>query len=246
MPKSLGGCASRSGFDGSLIDVTHATSHSDPNVPLVSVFSPTTWHSEQFYFVNPTPRPQDQPPRPRISLQVYYTAPDAGDPACLELAARTLEKKILAERHQGRDPGECDRLDVYGMPPQQLEGKDVVAACVAHQKNEIASRLQDKDWYIQRYDIGGNDWLRALVIVRNGVKEWFGEDGARRPIGLSTVYFDRVCNRSGGGLGGFRQYGADNIGEEWCLIHDLKHELNWQHTAWQFEDWAFSFVSQVF
>ncbi|TGJ83236.1 hypothetical protein E0Z10_g5518 [Xylaria hypoxylon] len=148
MPKGLGGTARPSAIDPLVLDVTHRASHSDPSVPL-----------------------QPHPPRPRPSLQVYYTAPDAdaaADPARLESAARALETTILRERHHYRDPGECDRLDVYGMP---LQGTDehIVAACVEHQRREIASRLGDKYWYIQRYDIGSNEWQRALVIVREGV-----------------------------------------------------------------------------
>ncbi|KAI1283286.1 hypothetical protein F5Y07DRAFT_149873 [Xylaria sp. FL0933] len=245
MPKSLGGRVSRCGFDGSLIDVTCTTSHSDPNVPLVSVFNPTTWHAEQFFLYDAEPRPQDQPPRPRMSTQVYYTAPDAADPACLESAARTLEKKLFWGRHQGRDPDECDRLDVYGMPSHQLGGKDLVAACIEHQKREIGARLDNKDWYIQRFDLGGCSWRRGLIIVRKSVKEWTGEDGTRQPIGLSKVFFDRVYGEDDDARE-FWEIPADTAEQEDPLFEDFKFEINWQHTAWQFEDWAFSCVSQLF
>ncbi|KAI1345744.1 hypothetical protein F5Y01DRAFT_299660 [Xylaria sp. FL0043] len=248
MPKSLGGPAHRLNRDASLHDVTHTASHSDPTIPLVSVFWPAFWHPEQFYIDNPQPRSQDQPPRPRISIQVYYTAPDAADPSCLESAARALEKEMFWERHQGTEPNECDRLDVYGMPSQQLGGRDVVTACIEHQKREIGARLENKDWYIQRYDLGGHGWRRALVIVRKGVKEWIGEDGTKRPIGLSRVYFDRIAGRHAEGDDGreFLETVGDSASGERCLMSDLKHDINWQHTAWQFEDWAFSCVSQLF
>ncbi|KAI1661490.1 hypothetical protein F4813DRAFT_386020 [Daldinia decipiens] len=163
MPKSLGGTAQLRVDDiPPPINITHHVSHSGPSIPLVGVFSPSTWR-----------RPMNSlsgSQHPRPSLQVYCTAPDAGDPARLEAAARALETGILAERHQGRDPAEYDRLDVYGMPFLEPEG-EVVAACVEHQRREIASRVEGKDWYIQRCDLGGCDWRRALVIVRKGREE---------------------------------------------------------------------------
>lgn len=43
-----------------------------------------------------------------------------------------------------------------------------VAACIEHQRRDIVSRVRlgDKDWYIQRYDVGGGHWQRALVVVK--------------------------------------------------------------------------------
>lgn len=173
MPKSLGGTAQiRTNVS---LNITHLASQSDPSVPLVSIFSPAIWHpesSQQQQQLEPAPLPL---PRPRPSLQVYYTAPDAADPARLTSAARALEAKVLAERHEGRDPAECDRLDVYGMPFSDSGGAGgvVVNACVEHQRREIASRNGDKDWYIQRYDVGG---ISALVAEGAGDCE----KGARR------------------------------------------------------------------
>ncbi|KAI3329495.1 hypothetical protein F4824DRAFT_516789 [Ustulina deusta] len=149
---------------------------------------------------------------------------------------RTLETRILSERHQGRDPAECDRLDVYGMASREPEG-DVVAAYIEHQRSEIASRLEDKGWYIQQYDVGGGDWRRALVVVRKGQEEWVGEDGATRRIGLSVVFFDAVGRDESGGAGGSfweRRAGSVEEEEEEVLVRELKAALNWQHSASQF------------
>ncbi|KAI1142860.1 hypothetical protein F5Y05DRAFT_134157 [Hypoxylon sp. FL0543] len=223
MPKSLGGTAQVRGNEP--LDITRLASHSDPSIPLVSVFSSATWRHGQ----------QHGAPRPRPSLQVYYIAPDANDPAYLELAARTLEANILSGRHEGRDPAECDRLDVYGMPLLGSE-EDVVNACIEHQRREIAARSEDKDWYIQRYDVARGAWRRALVIVRRGLEEWVAEDGARREVGLSVVFFDAADKGEGSGTRSDSwERRAGNLEEEEVLVRELKAELNWQHGASQFE-----------
>ncbi|KAI0543164.1 hypothetical protein GGR58DRAFT_12205 [Xylaria digitata] len=235
MPKGLGGTSRPSAIDPRVLDVTHRASHSDPSVPLVSVFSLGVWELGVTFLQQQQSQQQPHPPRPRPSLQVYYTAPDAADPARLESAARALETTILRERHDCTDPGECDRLDVYGMP---LQGTDehVVAACIEHQRREIASRLWDKDWYIQRYDTGSNEWRRALVIVREGQEAWVGDDGSTRPVGLSVVFFDPVGWRVlDAGMESWERR-ADSVEEEKILIGDLKAELKWQNCTWQFED----------
>ncbi|KAI0885815.1 uncharacterized protein GGS22DRAFT_179510 [Annulohypoxylon maeteangense] len=211
MPKSLGSIASHRTCDPSAVNTVHLTSHSDPSIPLVSVFSPFIWSR--------TDPPYDQrqhPPRPRPSLQVYYTAPEAGDPAYLELAARTLETEILNERHQGKDPDEL---------------ADLIHACIEHQQCEIAARSQDKGWYIQRYDVGGSQWRRAL---------WVGQDEKeRRDVGLSIVFFDLV-NREESDEPEPRpiylDHRAESVEMEDVLIRELKAELNWQHSASQFEE----------
>ncbi|KAI0851498.1 hypothetical protein F5Y00DRAFT_267693 [Daldinia vernicosa] len=230
MPKSLGDAAQLRANDVPPIDITHHASHSDPCIPLASVFSPATWRRD----MNSPFGSQHHAPRPRPSLQVYYTAPDAADPARLEAAARALETSILPERHQGRDTAECDRLDVYGMPFLELEG-EVLAACVEHQRREIVSRVEDKHWCIQRYDLGGCDWRRALVIVRKGQEEWVGEDGARREVGLSVVFFDAVSREGRDIRRDIWERRAESVEEEDVLIRELKSELNWQHSASQFE-----------
>ncbi|KAI8965899.1 hypothetical protein F5Y11DRAFT_366853 [Daldinia sp. FL1419] len=229
MPKSLGGTAHVRANDVPLVDITHLISHSDPSVPLTSVFSPAIWHPTR-----PGSESHRRAPRPRPSLQVYYTALDAADPSRLESAARTLELSVLAERHQGRDPDECDRLDVYGMPFSGSKA-DVVGACVEHQRQEIASRVEDKDWYIQRYDIGGSRWRRALVIVRNTQEEWATENGERQEVGLSVVFFDAVDREEGDTRRNVWERKAGSMEEEGVLVRELKAELNWQHSASQFE-----------
>ncbi|KAI1079049.1 hypothetical protein F5B20DRAFT_191211 [Whalleya microplaca] len=240
MPKSLGGTAQlRANDAASLVNVTHLASHSDPSILLVSVFSPAIWHPTSSLFGQQQSQLQLQLqqhlPRPRPSLQVYYTAADAGDPARLESAARALEMSILSERHQGRDPAECDRLDVYGMPLLEPEG-DVVAACIEHQRREIASRPEDKDWYIQRYDVGGGDWRRALVVVTKEQEGWVVKHGARGKVGLNVVFFDTIGQEeSGGRRRDFWERQADSVEEEEVLVRELKAELNWQHSASQFE-----------
>ncbi|KAI1645625.1 uncharacterized protein F4817DRAFT_366566 [Daldinia loculata] len=243
MPKSLGGTAQLRANDIPPINITHHVSHSDPSIPLVSVFSPATWRRP----MNSLFGSRHHAPRPRPLLQVYYTAPDAGDPARLEAAARTLETSILAERHQGRDPIECDRLDVYGMPFLEPEG-EVVAACVGHQRREIASRVDGKDWYIQRHDLGGCGWRRALIIARKGQEEWVVEDGARREVGLGVVFFDVVSREGRDIRRDVWERRAESVEEEEVLIGELKAELNWQHSASQLSSLELSgvcFLSRV-
>ncbi|KAI0971241.1 hypothetical protein F4678DRAFT_434192 [Xylaria arbuscula] len=236
MPKSLGGTAQRrSSHDSSFVHVTRLVSRSDPSIPLVSVYSPATWQHKNPFLDEEEYQQQKNAPRPRPSLQVYYTAPDADDPARLESAARALETSILSERHQGRDPAECDRLDVYGIPFGGMNG-NVFTMCVEHQKSEIAARLGDKDWYIQRYDVGGSEWRRALVVVRNRQEDWV-KDSTRRQIGLSVIFFDPVGQEESSDIKqNFWERRAESVEEEEVLIGDLKAELNWQHSASQFED----------
>lgn len=245
MPKSLGGTAQlrANGTSSSLVHITSIASHSDSSVPLASVFSPATWHPEYSSPSQDQSRQQENhAPRPRPSLQVYYTAPGADDPTHLQSAARALETTILAGRHEGRDPAECDRLDVYGFPFPGLEG-DMVAACIEHQRREFFSRLRDKDWYLQRYDVGGGRWQRALLVVRERQEEWWagkeGEDAStRRQIGLSVIFFDPINQGETGATegGDVWERKAHSVEEEEVLIRELKAELNWQHSASQFED----------
>ncbi|KAI2606554.1 hypothetical protein GGR54DRAFT_633408 [Hypoxylon sp. NC1633] len=190
----------------SSINITHLPSYGDPSINLVSVFSPATWHPRT------SPLSQKQrPPLPRPSLQVYYTAPDATNSTGLESAARILETTLLSECHQGKDPAECDRLDMYGVPFPG-SGEDVVRARVEHQRREIASRV--------------------LVVLRKGQDEWVTEDGARREVGLSVVFFDAVDEEEGSAArSDIWEPKAGSVEEEEVLIRKLKAELNWQHSA---------------
>lgn len=230
-------------------------SHSDPSVPLVSVYTPSR---------RPIPDPDDPDdpsdtdavptePRPRPSLQVYYTAP-LTTPNELETIARTLETTVLKDRFN-TSGANYERLDVYSLPPATTttdsgeeavkdglfatlaEANTAVQRCVAHQRAEIAAREnigKDKDWYIQRYDVPNGEWRRAIVLVRTPVTEWeWGRrDKTEGGMVLSTVMFDhtrdgpdQVCVSSG-----------STEGDIWTLIHELRHELNWQHSFVQFLD----------
>lgn len=230
-------------------------SHSDPSVPLVSVHTPSR---------RPVPDPDDPSdtdavptePRPRPSLQVYCTAP-LTTPNELEAAARTLETAVLKDRFN-TSGADYERLDVYSLPPATSTGPGeeedeeeavrdglfatlaeadaAVQRCVAHQRAEIAARenTTGKDWYIQRYDVPKGEWRRAVVVVRTPVAEWeWGtRDKTRGGMVLSTVMFDhtgdgpdRVCVSSGSAEG-----------DIWTLVHELRHELNWQHGFVQFLD----------
>ncbi|KAI0107735.1 hypothetical protein GGR51DRAFT_559070 [Nemania sp. FL0031] len=106
-------------------------------------------------------------------------------------------------------------------------------------RREIVSRLGDKDWYIQRYDLGDGHWQRVLVIVRKRQEEWTGEDGSAQQVGLSVVFFD-LANRDWGESRAveekFWERKAYSVEQEQVLIRELKAELNWQHSASQFED----------
>lgn len=230
-------------------------SHSDPSVPLVSAYTPS---------LRPILDPEDPSdtdavptePRTRPSLQVYCTAP-LTSPNELELAARTLETAVLKDRFN-TSGANYDRLDVYALPapattaqtrttddekavkdglfPTLAEADTAVQRCVAHQRAEIAARenIGGKDWYIQRYDVPKGEWRRAIVVVRTPVAEWEWDrrDKTGRGIVLSTVMFDptkdgpdQVCVSSG-----------STEGDVWTLVHELRHELNWQHSFLQFLD----------
>lgn len=223
-------------------------SHSDPSVPLVSVYTPER---------RPVSDPDDASdidsipiePRPQPSLQVYYTASLTNHNE-LETVARTLETAVLKDRFN-TSGANYERLDVYSLPPATIadpeeeeavkdglfatlaEADTTVQRCVAHQRAEIAARENSaKDWYIQRYDVPKGEWRRAIVVIRTPVAEW--EWGRRDKTGggmvLSTVMFDhtkdgpdQVCVSSG-----FTEV------DIWTLIHELRHELNWQHSFVQF------------
>ncbi|KAL1875771.1 hypothetical protein Daus18300_002962 [Diaporthe australafricana] len=225
-------------------------SHSDPSVPLVSVYRPSR---------RPVPDP-DYPcdtdavpiePRPRPSLQVYCTA-SLTTPNELESVARTLETVVLKDRFD-TSGANYERLDVYSLPPATTtdeeeeeeavrhglfgtlaEADAAVQRCVAHQRAEIAARENNgKDWYVQRYDVPEGEWRRAIVVVRTTVAEWeWGEQGDKtgRGMMLSTVMFDHT------------KHGPDQVwvssgfteGDIRTLIRELRHELNWQHSFVQF------------
>lgn len=158
---------------------------------------------------------------------------------------------------------EYERLDVYALPVTTTTTKNAeesvkdgrfailadadaaVQRCVAHQRAEIAARENDanggwkKEWYIQRYDVPEGEWRRAIVVIRTPVVEWEKWTRSKEKIGrgqglvLSTVMFDQtnkdwreqVWVRSG-----------STEGEIWVLVHELRHELNWQHSFLQFLD----------
>lgn len=225
-------------------------SHSDPSVPLVSVHTPSR---------RPIPDPDDDcdtdavptEPRPRPSLQIYYTTP-LTTPAELETVARTLETAVLKNRFNTSGAG-YERLDVYSLPvttdseeeaPVKEDGlfatlADADAAvqrCVAHQRAEIAARENNengKEWYIQRYDVPKGEWRRAIVVIRTPVAEW--EWGSKEKKGrglvLSTVMFDHQTKDAPEQVW---VLSGSTEGEVQVLIHELRHELNWQHSFVQF------------
>ncbi|KAI0865408.1 hypothetical protein F4860DRAFT_307732 [Xylaria cubensis] len=217
--------------EASGITVMRRVSDSDPSVSLISTFRNTwlyrTYHNNSDPQTGITRAHPSRIPRPRVSLQIYYTGAQASDPDHLERVARALESVILHDRNDTRDEYERDRLDVYGLPGASVE------RCISHQSIEIAAReaQASKEWYIQRYDIGGSSWRSALVIVRDVDLE----STENHVVGLSTVYFDRV--REDGERPGepYWERRAENLNDQWVLIHELKHMLNWQHSASQFD-----------
>ncbi|KAK2072071.1 hypothetical protein P8C59_006448 [Phyllachora maydis] len=224
-------------------------SHSDASVPLVSVYTPSR---------RPIPDPDDPDdadavptePRPRPSLQVYYTA-QLTTPGELATVARTLETVVLKDRFN-TSGANYERLDVYSLPPattttepEEEAAKDglftylaeadaAVQRCVAHQRAEIAAREHNaKDWYIQRYNVPKGEWRRAIVIVRTPVTEWdwAKRDKTGRGIVLSTVMFDYTQDNRPDQVSVSSASTEEKI---WTLIHELRHELNWQHSFVQF------------
>lgn len=234
-------------------------SHSEPSIPLVSIHTPSR---------RPTvPDDPDDPdpsdavptaPRPRPSLQIYYTTTTPEEEEELETAARTLETVVLKNRFATSGAG-YERLDVYAVPVAAATGEDpakskdgrlatlgeadaAVQLCVTHQRAEIAARAGraarhdgDKEWYIQRYDVAGGAWRRAIVVIRTPVAEWeWGrKDKTGRGLVLSTVMFD-PANEDGPGQ--VLVSSGSTEGEIQVLIHELRHELNWQHSFVQFLD----------
>lgn len=233
-------------------------SHSDPSIPLVSIHSPSR---------RPVPDPDDPSdtdavptePRPRPSLQVYYTSPlttTTSPSEELETVARTLETAVLRNRFATSGAG-YERLDVYALPVVTTEEEDdeavvhkdgrfatladahvVVQRCVAHQRAEIAARddaNDGKEWYIQRYDVAGGEWRRGIVVIRTPVAEWeWGESKEKtgRGLVLSTVMFDPAK----GGPEQVLVFTGSTEEEIQVLIRELRHELNWQHSFVQFLD----------
>lgn len=230
-------------------------SHSDPSIPLVSIHSPSR---------RPIPDPDDPSdidavptePRPRPSLQIYYTSPLTTTAEELEMVARTLETAVLKDRFATSSAG-YERLDVYALPVVTTEEDEdeeavvvhkdgrfatladadvAVRRCVAHQRAEIAARDANdgKEWYIQRYDVAGGEWRRAIVVIRTPVAEW--EWGSKEKTGrglvLSTLMFDSTKDRPEQVL----VFSGSTEGEIQVLIHELRHELNWQHSFVQFLD----------
>ncbi|KAK7733309.1 hypothetical protein SLS53_008206 [Cytospora paraplurivora] len=227
-------------------------SHSDPYIPLISIHSPSR---------RPIPDP-DYPcdtdavptePRPRPSLQIYYTSPLITTTTTpteeLETVARTLETVVLENRFDTSGAG-YERLDVYALPvittdEEAVVHKDghfatladadlAVQRCVAHQRAEIAARDANdrKEWYVQRYDVAGGEWSRGIIVVRTPVAEW--EWGSKEKTGrglvLSTVMFDQTED----GPEQVLVLSGSTEGRIHVLIHELRHELNWQHSFVQF------------
>lgn len=225
-------------------------SHSDHSVPLVSIHSPSR---------RPVPDPEDPSdtdavptePRPRPSLQLYYTSSLTTNEE-LETAARTLETAVLKNRF-ATSGADYERLDVYALPVEEedavIHHKDgrfatladtdiAVQRCVAHQRAEIAARDANdnggKEWYIQRYDVAGGEWRRGIVVIRTPVAEWewASKEKTGRGLVLSTVMFDPTKD----GPEQVLVFSGATESETQVLIHELRHELNWQHSFTQFLD----------
>lgn len=227
--------------------------HSDPSIPLVSIHTPSK---------RPVPDPDDPEdtdavptePRPRPSLQIYYTSPSLASTEELETVARTLETAVLKNRFATSGAG-FERLDVYALPVEattEEEGEIVqhkdgrfatladadvaVQRCVAHQRAEIAAREASggKEWYIQRYDVAGGEWRRGIVVIRSPVAgwEWGSKEKTGQGLVLSTVMFDSTKD----GPEQVLVFSGSTEGDVQVLIHELRHELNWQHSFVQFLD----------
>jgi hypothetical protein len=218
------------------------SSHSEPSVPLVSVHSPSRRPIPDLEWPCETDAVPTEP-RPRPSLQIYYTTP-LTTPDELETVARTLETVVLKDRFN-TSGANYERLDVYSLPIVDESVKDgfctladadaAVQRSVAHQRAEIAARdvmENGKEWYIQRYDVLQGEWRRQIVVIRTPVAEWdWGKkEKTGRGLVLSTVMFDHTKN----GPEQVRIHSGVIDGEIWVLIHELRHELNWQHSYVQF------------
>lgn len=234
-------------------------SHSDPSIPLVSIHSPSKRPIPDLEDPSDTDAVPTEP-RPRPSLQIYYISPLSTTTANsteeeLETVARTLETVVLKNRF-ATSGASYERLDVYALPVGEeeeekqavLHPKDgrfatladadvAVQRCVEHQRAEIAARDDGgKEWYIQRYDVAGGEWRQGIVLIRTPVAEWDWarnmEEKMGRGLMLSTVMFDPTQDGSEEVL----VLSGSTEGEIQVLIHELRHELNWQHSFKQFLD----------
>ncbi|KAG8162131.1 hypothetical protein KVR01_007896 [Diaporthe batatas] len=188
-----------------------------------------------------------------VEAAVYYTPPlTTADE--LEQAARALETVVLRNRLDTYG-APYERLDVYSLPPTttgdeadedardglfaSAAGADAaVRRCVAHQRAEIAARRErgGKEWFIQRYDVPKGDWGRAIVVVRTHVAEWEWErpDKTGRGLVLSTVMFDHT--EEGAAPDEVWVASGSAEGDVWVLVHEVRSELNWEHSYVQFLD----------
>jgi hypothetical protein len=69
----------------------------------------------------------------------------------------------------------------------------------------------------------GRVWRRALTIVGKEQKDWVAEDGIRREIGLSIMYFDAVHPEDE--VRKWLEVPLWSV-EEGFLVRELRHELN--------------------
>lgn len=222
-------------------------SHSDPSISLISIHSPSRRP------IPDTDDPSDTDavptePRPRPSLQIYYTSPLTTEE--LETVARTLETAVLKNRFATSGAG-YERLDIYALSVVTMEEEEAVAhkdgrfatlanadvvvqRCVTHQRAEIAARNANdgKEWYIQRYDVAGGEWRRGIVVIRTPVAEW--EWGSKEKTGRGLVLSKVMFDPTKGGPEQVSVFSGSTEGEIQVLIHELRHELNWQHSFVQF------------
>ncbi|KAH8895715.1 hypothetical protein GQ53DRAFT_31287 [Thozetella sp. PMI_491] len=203
--------------------ITSRASFHDPSVPLVSI------HTRQLMDTYGI--------RPRPSLQVYYTAQDAAEPAALETAARTLETTVLGPEVRLENSDFRDRLDVYGLPLAASSAQELARACIEHQQAEIAARNTggDKDWYIQRWDLGGGSpqYARLLLVISRPVAEWAGGGGDPRGI---VVAFDRTAEGEAGGAREAWIRESEDLQDFRWMVKDERRGLGWDACQSQFDD----------
>lgn len=143
----------------------------------------SAWWLRDYEPVEDTPANPER--RPKWSIQVYDTTPQAADAAHVQRQARKIfEETWEQRRNEGRELP--DRVDVYGLPlPADTPDEERVRRCIAHQNREIHERNATgrADFFIPpTFD---EPYSRVLMIIAAPEEAWNQGDG-----GFIDVAFD--------------------------------------------------------
>ena len=129
--------------------------------------------------------------RPKWSIQMYDTTPQAGDEDHIRALVTKIHEDTLESRG-GMGRNRPDRIDLYGMPmPVDTPEEVRVAQCVAHQRAEIAARnaTGNGDFFIP--PSFGHFYNRIIVVIDKPEETW-GDDEAEGEGAFITVDFDKL------------------------------------------------------